>query len=157
MRGIFRDLFGLGPTKDKKNNSTKHGAQNVYSNLTYNQKLAAMNLMLAFGGSCSGTPEELNKINHIMTQEGRLLGISADEMNTATSSFNGMKGMSDALKGADRLALEKLFWAFYCIIAAGKNEMAVRVLLSIYEGFGFSTQDCLSILNRKTGINLEEL
>lgn len=153
--GFFKKIFGLEKTDKEEIKQINPG--NPYSSMTHRQKLAAMNLMLAFGGSCSGTPDELSKINHIMTQEGRLLGISADEMNTATSSFNGMKGMSDALKGADRLALEKLFWAFYCIIAAGKNEMAVRVLLLMYEGFGFSTQDCLSILNRKTGINLEEL
>ena len=56
-----------------------------------------------------------------------------------------MKGMSDALIGADRRALEKLFWAFYCIVAAGKNEQAVRVLLAVYEDLGFSEQDCLNI------------
>ena len=65
--------------------------------------------------------------------------------------------MSDALIGADRGALEKLFWAFYCIVAAGKNEQAVRVLLAVYEDLGFSEQDCLNILNKRTGINFEDL
>lgn|GEM_PF-3632037 len=152
--GILRDLFGVGSSKNRQKTVN---VANAYSNLTYNQKLAAMNLMMAFGGSCSGSQQELNKINHIMTQEGLLLGVSVAEMHAATSRFNGMKGMSDALKGADRLALEKLFWAYYCIIAVGKNEQAVRVLLSMYEGFGFSTQDCLTILNKRTGVKLEEL
>lgn len=155
--GILRDLFGLGSKNGNHASSTSENTSNVYSNLNYNQKLAAMNLMMAFGGSCSGSPQELSKINHIMKQEGEMLGISASEMHAATSRFSGMKEMSDALKGADRGALEKLFWAFYCIIAAGKNEQAVRVLLSIYEDYGFSDQDCLSILNKRTGINLEEL
>ena len=155
--GILRNLFGLGSKNGNNASSTSESTSNVYSNLTYNQKLAAMNLMMAFGGSCSGSPQELSKINHIMKQEGEMLGISASEMHAATSRFSGMKEMSDALKGADRGALEKLFWAFYCIIAAGKNEQAVRVLLSIYEDYGFYDQDCLSILNKRTGINLEEL
>ena len=42
-----------------------------YDSLTWNQKLAAMNLMIVFGGSCSGLPHELDKINHIMSVEGR--------------------------------------------------------------------------------------
>lgn len=155
--GIFRDLFGNGSPKTSKDNSAKENVDNVYSNLTYNQKLAAMNLMMAFGGSCSGTAQELSKINHIMTQEGRMLGVTTTEMHAATSRFSGMKGMSDALMGANREALEKLFWAFYCIIAAGKNEQAVRVLLAIYKDLGFSEQDCLNILNKRTGINFEDL
>ena len=155
--GLLRDLFGIGSSKPTEDDSAKENVVNVYSNLTYNQKLAAMNLMMVFGGSCSGTAQELSKINHIMTQEGRMLGVTATEMHAATSRFSGMKGMSDALIGADRGALEKLFWAFYCIVAAGKNEQAVRVLLAVYEDLGFSEQDCLNILNKRTGINFEDL
>ena len=125
--GILRDLFGLGSKNGNHASSTSESTSNVYSNLNYNQKLAAMNLMMAFGGSCSGSPQELSKINHIMKQEGEMLGISASEMHAATSRFSGMKEMSDALKGADRGALEKLFWAFYCIIAAGKNVLKQSV------------------------------
>ena len=91
--GIFRNLFGQDSTISNKAGSTLENTSNVYSNLTYNQKLAAMNLMMAFGGSCSGSPQELSKINHIMKQEGEMLGISASEMHAATSRFSGMKEM----------------------------------------------------------------
>ena len=124
---------------------------NVYSRLTHHQKLAAMNLMMAFAGSCSGSPQEISKINHIMTQEGHLLGISGNEMHAATSRFNGMKGMADALNGADRRALEELFWAFYCIVAVGKDSQAIRILMLIYKDYGFSEQDCISILEKASG------
>ena len=55
----FRDIFKKKPVSD-----------NIYDNLTQRQKLAAMNLMVVFGGSCSGAEYELNKINHIMASEG---------------------------------------------------------------------------------------
>ena len=64
----FRDIFKKKPISD-----------NIYDTLTQNQKLAAMNLMVVFGGSCSGTEYELNKINHIMASEGQLMGISGNE------------------------------------------------------------------------------
>jgi len=151
--GLLRDLFGIGSPKAANDSST----DNVYSNLTYNQKLAAMNLMMVFGGSCSGSPQELSKINHIMTQEGQMLGVSVAEMHAATSRFSGMKGMSDTLKGADRKALEKLFWAFYCIIAVGKDPQAAQVLMIIYKDYGFSEQDCIAILEKKSGKRISEL
>lgn len=137
-------LFNLF-TKNQQN-------ANVYDNLTHKQKLAAMNLMMVFGGSCSGTDYELNKINHIMTVEGQLMGISENEMKAASSHFDGMEDMVNALFGADHQALEKLFWAFYCIIAVGKSEYAAYVLLGIYHNFGFAEQDCLNILETRTGI-----
>lgn len=155
--GILHDLFGhKTPPKEQQDHSTTNNG-NVYSSLTHYQKLAAMNLMFVLGGSCSGSPQEVSKINHIMTQEGHLLGISGAEMHAANSSFSGMKEMSDALKGADRKALERLFLPFYCIIAVGKDPQAVQLLLIIYKDYGFSEQDCISILEKYSGKRLSEL
>ena len=71
----------------------KTASSNIYDTLTQKQKLAAMNLMVVFGGSCSGTEYELDKINHIMASEGQLMGISGNEMRAGASLFNGMEGM----------------------------------------------------------------
>lgn len=142
----FRDIFKKKPISD-----------NIYDTLTQNQKLAAMNLMVVFGGSCSGTEYELNKINHIMASEGQLMGISGNEMRAGYSLFNGMGGMVDALKGADHDALKKLFWAYYCIIAVGKSEQAVHVLLKVYNEWGISEQECLNILESRTGKKISDL
>ena len=130
---------------------------NVYDYLTHKQKLAAMNLMVVFGGSCSGKEFELNKINHIMASEGQAMRISGDEMRAGAAQFNGMVGMVDALVGANHQALKKLFWALYCIIAVSKSEQAANVLLGVYSKFGFSEQDCLNILESRTGIKASKL
>ncbi len=156
VMGFLRELF-VNKTNSRQQNASNGNSYNVYSKLTHYQKLAAMNLMMAFGGSCSGSPQELSKINHIMSEEGRLLGVSGDEMHAATSRFSGMKGMSDALKDADKSALEKLFWAFYCITAVGKNSQAAQVLMVIYKDYGFSEQECISILEKHTGKKMGEL
>lgn len=142
----FRDIFKKKPVSD-----------NIYDNLTQRQKLAAMNLMVVFGGSCSGAEYELNKINHIMASEGQLMGISGNEMRVGHSLFNGMEGMVDALKGADHNALKKLFWAYYCIIAVGKSEQATHVLLRVYNEWGISEHECLNILESRTGKKLSDL
>ena len=138
----------------KKNNTQ---ISNVYDYLSNKQKLAAMNLMVVFGGSCSGTEYELNKINHIMASEGQAMRISGNEMRAGSSQFNGMEEMVNALVGANRHALEKLFWAFYCIVAVGKSEQAAHVLLGVYNKFGFSEQECLNILESRTGKKASEL
>ena len=130
---------------------------NVYSSLTQRQKLAAMNLMTVFGGSCPGTSQNIDKINHIMTVEGGKMGVSGAQVHAAMDSFSGMPGMVDALKGANRSALESLFWAYYCIVAVGKSAQAVQVLLGVYGQFGFSEKECLSILENRTGRKLEDL
>lgn len=120
-----------------------------YDCLTWNQKLAAMNLMIVFGGSCSGLPHELDKINHIMSVEGREMGVTGAQTQAARSMFSDMNDMVNALRGANRQALEKLFWAFYCIAAVGKSSNAIRVLLGVYNKLGFSEQECASILEKK--------
>jgi len=127
-----------------------------YDSLTWNQKLAAMNLMIVFGGSCSGLPHELDKINHIMSVEGREMGVSGNQVHSASSLFSDMNDMVNALNGADRHALEKLFWAYYCIVAVGKSSQAVLALLGVYNKLGFSEQECASILEGKTGRKLNE-
>lgn len=128
-----------------------------YDCLTWNQKLAAMNLMIVFGGSCSGLPHELDKINHIMSVEGREMGVTGAQTQAARSMFSDMNDMVNALRGANRQALEKLFWAFYCIAAVGKSSNAIRVLLEVYNKLEFSEQECASILEKKTGYKINEL
>lgn len=143
----FRNLF-------KRNDSAP---ANIYDYLNRRQKLAAMNLMVVFGGSCSGTDYELSKINHIMASEGRMMGISGDEMRAGRSLFNGMQGMVEALVGANREALKKLFWAYYCIVAVGKSSQAANVLLGVYNRLGFSEQDCVNLLENYTGKKSSDL
>lgn len=142
----FRDFF-----------KTNTPNQNIYDTLTQKQKLAAMNLMCVFGGSCSGSEYELNKINHIMSSEGRLMGISGNEMRAGASLFDGMEDMVYSLIGANREALKKLFWAYYCIIAVGKSEMAAHILLGVYDKWGISEQECINILEKRTGKKLSDL
>lgn len=135
----------------------KTASSNIYDTLTQKQKLAAMNLMVVFGGSCSGTEYELDKINHIMASECQLMGISGNEMRAGASLFSGMEGMVNSLIGANRDALKKLFWAYYCIIAVGKSEQAANVLLSVYNKWGISEQECINILESRTGRKLSDL
>lgn len=130
---------------------------NVYSSLTQRQKMAAMNLMTVFGGSCPGTSQNLDKINHIMSVEGGKMGVTGAEVHAAMDTFSGMPDMVNALKGVNRSALESLFWAYYCIVAVGKSAQAVQVLLGVYRDFGFSEQECISILETRTGRKLEDL
>ena len=122
-----------------------------YSRLTQNQKFAALNLMVVFGGSCSGTPAELSKINHIMATESAKMGITSAQFRASNSMFTDMKHMVDTLKGADRAALGELFGAYYCIAAVGQQEEAVHVLMSIYRDYGFTENECVAILERKSG------
>lgn len=145
--GFFTKLFG---DKQKQDSFVS----DIYSTLTYREKLAAMNLMKVFGGSCSGTSQELNKIDHIMSVEGRKMGISGLELNAEYNTFSDLKEMVRALRGANRNALRNLFWPFYCIIAVGKSTQAVQLLLGIYNELGFTTQECATILEQKTGVNI---
>ena len=92
-----------------------------------------------------------------MSVEGGKMGVSGEAMRAGSSLFSDMEMMVNALKGANRNALESLFWAFYCIIAVGKSREAVLMLLSIYRKLGFSEQDCAQILERKTGIDISDL
>lgn len=132
-------------------------SSNVYSSLTQRQKMAAMNLMTVFGGSCPGTSQNIDKINHIMSVEGGKMGVTGAEVHATTDTFSGMPDMVNALKGVDRSALESLFWAYYCIVAVGKSAQAVQVLLGVYRELGFSEQECFSILEKRTGRKLENL
>lgn len=132
-------------------NSVISNSANVYSSMTYYQKLAAMNLMIVFGGSCSGTPQELNKINHIMTVEGKEMRLSGEEVYAGMDKFDGMEDMVNAIKGVNRSALEKLFWAYFCIVAVEKSAEAIHVLLGVYKDLGFTEEECVAILERNTG------
>lgn len=123
----------------------------VYSTLSLRQKYAAMALMMVFGGSCSGSPYEINKIDHIMSQEGKKMGVTGAQVHSAMSQFSDIDDMVTPLIGANRQALSELFWAHYCIVAVGKQEPAVQMLMGIYNKLGFSDDDCIAILERKTG------
>ena len=84
------------------------------------------------------------------------MGVSGNQVHSASSLFSDMNDMVNALNGADRHALEKLFWAYYCIVAVGKSSQAVLALLGVYNKLGFSEQECASILEGKTGRKLNE-
>lgn len=144
-------------TRNPTQSTNVSSSSNVYSSLTQRQKLAAMNLMTVFGGSCIGTSQNLDKINHIMSAEGRKMGVSGSEVHAAMDSFSGMPDMVNTLKGTNREALESLFWAYYCIVAVGKSGQAVQVLLGVYKDWGFSEQECISILEKRTGSKVEGL
>lgn len=155
-------LCSSSPIRKTSANSTQSAnfssnPSNVYSSLTQRQKMAAMNLMIVFGGSCPGTPQNIEKINHIMTVEGGKMGVSGEQVHAAHDTFSGMPDMVNAIKGMSRNALESLFWAYYCIVAVGKSAQAVQVLLGVYRELGFSEQDCISILENRTGKKLENL
>lgn len=126
---------------------------NVYDTLTHTQKLAALHLMFAFGGSCNGNAVAINKINHIMTVEGGKMGISSAELHSTQNMFSSMKEMASHLTIINRECKENLFWAMYCIVAAGKNKEAVMVLTGVFGDIGLSESECLSILQKRTGIN----
>ena len=124
--------------------STTSATTNLYSSLTQRQKLAAMNLMKVFGSTCPCIPQNLDKIDHIMSVEAGKMEVSSAQIREAWDMVN-------TLKGANRSALESLFWAYYCIVAVGKSAQAVQVLLGVYGQLGFSEQECLSILEYRTG------
>lgn len=154
-------LCSSSPVRKTAENSTQStntaNSTNEYSSLTLRQKLAAMNLMTVFGGSCPGTPQNLDKINHIMSVEGGKMGVTGAEVHAAMDTFSGMPEMVNTLKGANRKSLESLFWAYYCIVAVGKSAQAVQVLLGVYKDWGFSEQECITILENRTGRKLEDL
>ena len=141
--------MGFWDRFQKKNTAPVQNS--AYSKLTQNQKLAALNLMMVLGGSCTGTPAELSKINHIMTKESEKMGITSAQFHASNTMFSSMKHMADTLKAADKDALAELFWAYYCIAAVGQKEEAVHVLMSIYRDYGFTENDCVAILERKSG------
>lgn len=148
---VLKTKANFTPSSNTSNSS------NVYSSLTQRQKLAAMNLMTVFGGSCPGTSQNIDKINHIMSVEAGKMGVTGAEVHAAMDTFSGMVDMVNALKGANRIALESLFWAYYCIVAVGKSSQAVQVLLKVYEDWGFSEQECITLLENRTGRKLEDL
>ena len=137
--------------------STTSTTTNVYSSLTQRQKLAAMNLMKVFGSTCPCIPQNLDKIDHIMSVEAGKMEVSSAQIREAWDTFSGMPDMVNTLKGANRCALESLFWAYYCIVAVGKSAQAVQVLLGVYGQLGFSEHECLSILENRTGRKFEDL
>ena len=137
--------------------ATAPSAVAEYSSLTRRQKLAALNLMFCFGcGSCSNNFEHVPKVDHILVSECKRMGILKSELTSSTNMFSGMPDMVDNLRGVNKVALEKIFIAICCIIAIGKSEETVRALLAIYEQLGFSEQDCLSILEKSTGVKVSE-
>lgn len=130
----------------------------AYKTLTQRQKLAALNLMKCFGaGSCPCSSEYTQKINHILIVMADKMGISWLEYKTSSNMFSSMEDMVSCLKGANKIALENIFMGIYCIVALGKSKEAVCVLLQIFSQLGFREQDCISILESKTGVKIEDL
>ena len=143
--------------KEEEPISLSTANNSIYTSLSQRQKLAAMNLMKIFGSTCPCIPQNLDKINHIMSVEAGMMEVSSAQIHAAWDTFSGMPDMVNTLKGANRSALESLFWAYYCIVAVGKSAQAVQVLLGVYRNLGFSEQECVDILERRTGRKLEEL
>lgn len=145
------------PNIIRNDSSQPPSVHKVYSSMSFRQKVAAMNLMTFFGGSCSGNPQEINKINHIMTVSGREMGISEDEVHAGWSNFSGMEDMVNAIKDVDRSALERLFWSYFCIVGVGKSPEAVQMLLGVYRKLGFTEEECISILEKISGKKLSDI
>lgn len=141
----------------EKPTPTSSASSSVYSPLSQRQKFAAMNLMKVFGSTCPCIPQNLDKIDHIMSVEAGKMEVSSAQIHEAWDTFSGMPDMVNTLKGANRCALESLFWAYYCIVAVGKSAQAVQVLLGVYGQLGFSEHECLSILENRTGRKFEDL
>ena len=138
----------------KQENTKPHVSDSSYSALSYDQKLIAMNLMFFFGSFCSGSSESMSKIAHIMSVEGKKMGLTAEESSPKGNYIPDPHIIVNALRDVDSRVLEDLYWAYYCIIAVSKSEKAVHFLLSIYDGLGISDSECLSILQKRTGVNL---
>jgi hypothetical protein len=67
-----------------------------------------------------------------------------------------MEEMVSSLVGADKAALKQLFWCLFRIIAVDKTPEAVYALVKIYTTqFGFTDQECSTIISEKTGRQVE--
>lgn len=127
-------------------------SKNPYDYLSLKQKYAALNLMSIFGaGATSGTAQEIKKVNHIISSEALMMDVSVASFKASHSQFSGMWDMVNALKGSNRQALERLFFAFYCIVAVGESVEAANILINVYCKLGFTELECFSILEKMTG------
>ena len=136
-------------------NLLRNSGINVYDELTQREKLAALNLMVVFGGSGSGNIIELKRINSIISEEAKIMRVPPYEMHI--QQFSGMVDMIESIKNINKNALERLFWAYYRIFAACKSKEGILVLWKIYNELGFSESDCVKILEEKTGRKLSDL
>lgn len=85
------------------------------------------------------------------------MDVSVASFKASHSQFSGMWDMVNALKGSNRQALERLFFAFYCIVAVGESVEAANILINVYGKLGFTELECFSILEKMTGKKLIDL
>lgn len=84
-----------------------------------------------------------------------MMDVSVASFKASHSQFSGMWDM--ALKGSNRQAFERLFFAFYCIVAVGESVEAANILINVYGKLGFTELECFSILEKMTGKKLIDL
>ena len=91
--GIFDKLI----TRKVDANSAESSLE-VYSSLTVEQKLAAMNLMTVLGGSCDGSSSQISKINNIMTENSKNLGLTLGQFNLSRQRFTSLESAQVHIK-----------------------------------------------------------
>lgn len=119
----------------------------VYNVMTKEQKLASMRLMWLFGGTITPTPEAIQRVNLIMAFEGKAMGISREDLDKY--EHNDIRELSQTIQSiSSKAATDSLLLAFFNIIQLGKEESALFILLKIYEGLGYSEEECIDIIRK---------
>lgn len=119
----------------------------VYDAMTKEQKLASMRLMWLFGGTVTPTPEAIQRVNLIMAFEGKAMGISREDLDKY--EHNDIRELSQIIQSiSSKAATDSLLLAFFNIIQLGKEESALFVLFKIYEGLGYSEEECIAIIQK---------
>ena len=119
----------------------------VYSSLTVDQKLAALNFMKALGAFCDGSEVQISRINNIMTNASKDFGISLGRYNLSSQKYDTLKSMTDVLNTiSDQAAMDSLLILFFRVIAVTKSSKGASVLFKIFEQFGYSESRCFSLL-----------
>lgn len=85
------------------------------------------------------------------------MNVTFELVRASRSQFSGMRGMVDAIKGANRKALEQIFFVLYCIVAVGASVEAAHILFNVYGELGFTEQECIAILEKMTGKKQSDL
>ena len=140
--GIFDKLI----TRKVDANSAESSLE-VYSSLTVEQKLAAMNLMTVLGGSCDGSSSQISKINNIMTENSKNLGLTLGQFNLSRQRFTSLESMLEVLKTVDnKPAMDALLVQFFRIIAVNRSTEGGLFLMGIYEKLGYTEDQFTKVL-----------
>lgn len=119
----------------------------VYDALTKEQKLASMRLMWLFGGTIIPTPEAIQRVNFIMAFEGKAMGISREDLDKY--GCDDILELSQIIQSiSSKAAAESLLISFFNIIQLGKEESALFILFNIFEGLGYSEEECIAIIRK---------